>query len=107
MAATGRIQRRLALAIVLTALIPVLMAIWLAETTVRQTAARFFMPEIGTHLDRSLDVYQEFARTVKALMNQEATAIALRPALIRAPLRSTRAWSPCRFATRAARRWPA
>jgi nitrogen fixation/metabolism regulation signal transduction histidine kinase len=86
MAATGRIQRRLALAIVLTALIPVLMAIWLAETTVRQTAARFFMPDIGTHLDRSLDVYQEYARTVKALMNQEATAIALRPGLAKAAL---------------------
>lgn len=84
MAATGRIQRRLALAIVLTALIPVLMAIWLAETTVRQTAARFFMPDIGTHLDRALDVYKDLSRTVKALMGQEAAVIALQPELARA-----------------------
>ena len=35
MPVSGRIRRRLALAIVLTALIPVLVAVWLAETAVR------------------------------------------------------------------------
>lgn len=76
MAGTGRIRRRLALAIVLTALIPVLVAIWLMEKAVRQTPARFFGPEIGSHLERSLDVYQELARAVKAGMRHEAAAIA-------------------------------
>ena len=86
MASSGRIRRRLALAIVLTALIPLLVAIWLAENTVRQTSARFFVPEVGTHLDRSLGLYQELARSVKALMRQEGAEIAQRPGLRRAAL---------------------
>ncbi len=84
MAASGRIRRRLALAIVLTALIPLLAAIWLSEITVRQTAARFFIPDVGAHLDKSLGLYQELARSVKALMRREAAEIALSPALRRA-----------------------
>ena len=66
MPVSGRIRRRLALAIVLTALIPVLVAVWLAETAVRQAVARFYVPEIRLHLDRSLGLYQELARTVKS-----------------------------------------
>ncbi|HET9958528.1 MAG TPA: ATP-binding protein [Polyangiaceae bacterium] len=77
-AVAGRIQHRLALAIVLTALIPVLVAMWMAQNTVRQTAARFYIPEVGMHLDRSLDLYKELARSVKALMREEAAAIAER-----------------------------
>src|SRR5690606_22424332 len=86
MAGSGRIRRRLALAIVLTALIPVLVAIWLVEKAVRQTPARFFGPEIGSHLERSLDVYQELARAVKAGMRHEASAIASHEPLARAAL---------------------
>ena len=91
MAASGRIRRRLALAIVLTALIPLLAAIWLSEITVRQTSARFFIPDVGAHLDKSLGLYQELARSVKALMREEAAEIALRPALRRAAAGSDRA----------------
>jgi len=74
----------LALAIVLTAMIPLLAAVWLAESTVRQTSARFFIPDVGAHLDKSLGLYQELARSMKGLMRQEAAEIALRPALRRA-----------------------
>ncbi len=84
MAATGRIRKRLALAIVLTALIPVLVSIWWAEKTVRNTAARLYLPEMQAHLDRSLGLYQDLARSVKALMRQEAAAIAERESLRRA-----------------------
>jgi len=81
MAVSGRIRRRLALAIVLTALIPLLVATWLAEKAVREAVARFYWPDIGLHLDRSLGLYQELARTVKSLMRQQASAIAAAPAL--------------------------
>lgn len=81
MAASGKIQRRLQAAIVLTALIPLLAAIYLAEKAVRDTAARFYMPEIGVRLDESLDLSKELARTTKAVMRAEATAIAERPTL--------------------------
>ncbi len=84
MAASGRIRRRLALAIVLTALIPVLVAILLAESMVRQTAARFFVPEIGSRLDQSLGLYQELARSVKASMRNAASAIAATESLRKA-----------------------
>jgi nitrogen fixation/metabolism regulation signal transduction histidine kinase len=77
----GRIQIRLAFAIVVTALIPVLVAVWLGDKYVRETGARYFVPEIGSHLDRSLGLYQELARTLKARMREEAAAIALQPAL--------------------------
>jgi two-component system, NtrC family, nitrogen regulation sensor histidine kinase NtrY len=78
------IRRRLTLAILVTALIPVLVAIWLAETTVRQTSARFFVPEVGARLDRSLGLYQELARSVKREMKSEAEAIAADERLRRA-----------------------
>lgn len=80
----GRIQARLALAIVITALIPVLVALWLGARYVRETGARYFVPEIGSHLDRSLGLYQELARTLKARMRAEASAVALSPRLRRA-----------------------
>jgi nitrogen fixation/metabolism regulation signal transduction histidine kinase len=75
------IRRRLTLAILVTALIPVLVAVWLAETTVRQTSARFFVPEVGARLDRSLELYQELARAVKASMRNEAAALGADEAL--------------------------
>jgi nitrogen fixation/metabolism regulation signal transduction histidine kinase len=81
MAGPGRIRRRLALAIVLTALIPVLVAVLLAERMVQTSSARFFRPEIGARLDQSLGLYQELARSVKARMRAEATAIAAREPL--------------------------
>ncbi|HMJ09851.1 MAG TPA: ATP-binding protein [Polyangiaceae bacterium] len=71
-----RIRRRLAAAIVATALIPVIVAIFIAESMVRQTSERFFTPELGTRLDQSLDLYQELARAVKSAMRYEASAIA-------------------------------
>ncbi len=76
MAPLGRIRRRLTLAIGLTALIPVLVSIGLVEITVRQTSARFFVPEIGQRLDQSLELYQELARAIKARMRSDASVVA-------------------------------
>ncbi|MGC4091670.1 MAG: diguanylate cyclase [Polyangiaceae bacterium] len=81
MAATGRIRKRLALAIVLTALIPVLVSIWWADKTMRNTVARLYLPGMESHLVRSLDVYKELSRSVKSLMRQEAAAVAERESL--------------------------
>jgi two-component system, NtrC family, nitrogen regulation sensor histidine kinase NtrY len=81
MTTSGRIQRRLQAAIVLTALIPLMGAIYLAEKAVRDTSARYYTPEIGARLDQSLDLSKELARATKAVMRTEATAIAERPKL--------------------------
>ncbi|MEO8181687.1 MAG: ATP-binding protein [Deltaproteobacteria bacterium] len=77
----GRIRRRLALAIVLTALIPVCAAIWLSRSMLRQSTARFFLPEIGQRLGQSLELYQELAGAVKSRMRSDAEAIAAAPGL--------------------------
>lgn len=84
MPARGSIRRRLALTIVLMALMPVIVAIGLSVSLVDRTSERFFVPEIEAHLDHSLGVYQDLARSVKARMRHEATAIAAEPALRRA-----------------------
>ena len=91
MAVSGRIRRRLALAIVLTALIPILVAILIAQSMIRQSSDRFFMPEFRTRLDQSLGVYQELARAVKTAMRSTATAIAAREPLRAAAAASDRA----------------
>ena len=72
----GRIRRRLALAIVLTALIPVCAAIWLSRSMLRQSSARFFQPEIGQRLTQSLELYQDLAAAVKGRMRSNTEAIA-------------------------------
>lgn len=75
----GRIRRRLALAILLTALIPVCAAIWLSRIMVRQSSERFFLPEIELHLSQSLQLYGELAAAVKARMRANARTIAAAP----------------------------
>jgi two-component system nitrogen regulation sensor histidine kinase NtrY len=77
----GRIRRRLALAIVLTALIPVCAAIWLSRSMLRQSSARIFLPEIGQRLSQSLELYQELAGAVKSRMRSNTEAIAAAPSL--------------------------
>jgi two-component system nitrogen regulation sensor histidine kinase NtrY len=74
----GRIRRRLALAIVLTALIPVCAAIWLSRSMLRQSTARFFLPEIGQRLGQSLELYQDLAAAVKARMRALRDAVRAR-----------------------------
>lgn len=78
MPVSGRIRRRLALAIVLTALIPLIVAVLMARSAIRSSSERFFVPELGRRLDQSLGVYQELAKAVKASMRTMASAIAAR-----------------------------
>lgn len=80
----GRIERRLALALVLTALTPVLSGIWLSRSLVRQSSDRFFVPEIGEHLEQSLQLYGELAGAVKADLRSSALAISRSPPLLKA-----------------------
>jgi two-component system nitrogen regulation sensor histidine kinase NtrY len=72
----GRIRRRLALAIVVTALIPVCAAIWLSRSMLRQSSARFFQPEIGQKLTESLELYQDLAAAVKGRMRANTQVMA-------------------------------
>lgn len=91
MAASGRIRRRLTVAVVVTAVIPVLVSIWIANSMVKRTAQRFYNPNVGARLDQSLDLYQELASAVKASMRHAATAIAADAALREAAAKGDRA----------------
>jgi nitrogen fixation/metabolism regulation signal transduction histidine kinase len=78
------IRRRLALVILLAAVIPVLGAIWLAQSLIQQAIERFYVPEVGQELDRALGLHQELAREAKAHLREQAATIADSAALQRA-----------------------
>jgi len=84
MAGFGRIEQRLAAAIVLTALIPLLGAVYLASSMVRKTSDLFFVPEVSARLDEALGLYQDLARAEKTAMRTEALAIAEQPDVVSA-----------------------
>ena len=77
----GRTERRVVLAVLVTALIPLVAVLFLARTMVAQVSAVAFQPEFGMHLDRALELYADLARVTKQSMRYETDAIALRPAL--------------------------
>ncbi len=81
---TGSIRWRLALALVATSVVPLLFAILVAKSMVKQTADRFYLPEIGLRLDQSFRLYQELADSIKLSMRNAADAVAERPNLRRA-----------------------
>ena len=76
MAFLGRTERRLALAILLTAVIPLIFAIYWAGKLVDHALAQAFNPQLGAQLERSLEVYQELAQTIKSDFRHRAEAIA-------------------------------
>jgi two-component system nitrogen regulation sensor histidine kinase NtrY len=76
MAILGRTERRLAFAIVLTAVIPLIVSIYFANSLVDRTFAQVFTPELGEHLDQALGVYQDLAKSLKEGMRYQADAIA-------------------------------
>jgi two-component system nitrogen regulation sensor histidine kinase NtrY len=79
----GRTERRVVFAVLVTALIPLVAALFLARAMVARVSAVAFQPEFGMHLDRALEVYADLARVTKQSMRHETDAIALRPGLAR------------------------
>jgi two-component system nitrogen regulation sensor histidine kinase NtrY len=80
--ATGRIARRLAAAIALTAVVQVAFAVYFSWTLLYKDD--FIRDETGKHLDEALGLYQELARAEKSAMRSEAAAIAERRELVAA-----------------------
>ena len=86
MAILGRTERRLALAIVLTAVIPLIVSIYFARAIFDRVLAQALSPELGEHLDQALGVYQDLAKAIKDDMRHQADAIAAREPLRAAAL---------------------
>jgi nitrogen fixation/metabolism regulation signal transduction histidine kinase len=72
----GKTERRLALAILLSAVVPLAAAIFLASSLFRQSAALWFNPEVGQQLDRGVDVYKDYVKAIKDDMRHQTDAIA-------------------------------
>ena len=77
----GRTELRVVFALVVTAVLPLLTATWLANQIVHQVSSAAFQPEFGSHLTRSLGVYKDLVTSMKRSMRSEAALIAGRPAL--------------------------
>ncbi len=86
MAILGRTERRLAFAIVLTAVIPLIVSIYFARSLFDRLLAQAMTPELGEHLDQALGVYQDLAKAIKDGMRHQADAIAAREPLRAAAL---------------------
>jgi nitrogen fixation/metabolism regulation signal transduction histidine kinase len=72
----GRTERRLTLAILLVAIVPLAAAIFVARNLVDATTSLFYNAEVIAELDRSLGVYNELARAMKDGLRAKADAIA-------------------------------
>jgi nitrogen fixation/metabolism regulation signal transduction histidine kinase len=72
----GKIERRLALAILLTAVLPLAAALLIATSLFRTASAIWFDPEVGRQLDRGVDVYKDYVKAIKDDMRHQTDAIA-------------------------------
>lgn len=72
----GTTARRVVYAILITALIPLVSAVFIARTIIARVSATAFQPEFGAHLDQALGVYADLARVTKREMRAHAEAIA-------------------------------
>ena len=77
----GKTERRLATVILVTTMVPLVVALYLATSMFRQASAIWFNPEIGEQLDRGVDVYKDYVRAVKDDLKHQTVAIAADPVL--------------------------
>lgn len=74
-------QTRVVAALVVTALLPLVTAIALANTVIQRASSTAFQDEFGEHLERSLGVYADLVEAMKTSMQHEGAAIAASPTL--------------------------
>jgi len=72
----GRIERRLTLAVMVMAALPLVIGIVLALRLSQKAADLFYDPRVGRELESSLDVYGPLVRALKSSMKYRAEAIA-------------------------------
>jgi nitrogen fixation/metabolism regulation signal transduction histidine kinase len=72
----GKIEGRLALVILVTALLPLASAMSLAYSMLDQASSVWLRPEIEQELERGVDLYKDYVRVVKDDMKHQTDAIA-------------------------------
>lgn len=80
----GTTARRITLAILVTALLPFIAAVWVGKTTIDRLGALATQPELGAALEGALGVYGDLAVALKDGMRHEVAAMAASPELIQA-----------------------
>jgi nitrogen fixation/metabolism regulation signal transduction histidine kinase len=87
----GKTERRLALVILLTALLPLAGALVLAVALMDYASSVWLRPEVDTQLQQEIDLYKTYIRSVKDDMKHQADALAGDPALREAAARRDKA----------------
>jgi two-component system nitrogen regulation sensor histidine kinase NtrY len=77
----GNIERRLALVILVTALLPLASAMLLAYSLLNYASSVWIRPEVEQELERGIDLYKDYIRAVKDDMRDQTAAIAGNQAL--------------------------
>ncbi len=72
----GRIEKRLTVAVMVMAALPLVIGIILALRLAQKAADLFYDPRVGRELEQSLDVYGPLVRALKSSMKYRAEAIA-------------------------------
>jgi nitrogen fixation/metabolism regulation signal transduction histidine kinase len=84
----GKTERRLAIVILVTTMVPLAAALYLGTQMFRRASAVWFNPEIGTQLDRGVDVYKDYVKAIKDDLKHQTLAMAADPVLREAARRS-------------------
>jgi two-component system, NtrC family, nitrogen regulation sensor histidine kinase NtrY len=72
----GKTERRIALVILLTALLPLASAMLLAYSLLDYASSVWLRPEVAQELERGIDLYKDYIRTVKDDMKHQTDAMA-------------------------------
>jgi nitrogen fixation/metabolism regulation signal transduction histidine kinase len=77
----GKTERRVVAALLATAILPLLAAMWWANGVINNVTRTAFHQEYFDHLERSLDLYKELVASMKRAMRNEGALIAERHTL--------------------------
>jgi two-component system nitrogen regulation sensor histidine kinase NtrY len=72
----NKTEHRLALAILVTAILPLASAMMLAYSLLNYASSVWLRPEVKEELDRGIDLYKDYVKTVKNDMKHQTEAIA-------------------------------
>src|SRR5260370_5683815 len=77
----GKPERRIALAILLTAILPLASAMLLAYSLLNYASSVWLRPEVEQELERGIDLYKDYVRAIKDDMKHQTDAMAADRAL--------------------------
>jgi nitrogen fixation/metabolism regulation signal transduction histidine kinase len=98
----GKTERRLALVILLTAVIPLAVGVMLAYSLVNYASSVWLKPEVGEQLERNVGLYADYVKVVKDDMRHQTDALAADETLRQA----AKAKDPVRLDAELARLFP-